>query len=160
MEDKSPLLYPNSPSKINKMISRAVIGALVIIALGIGVFLFWSFQSEQVLDIKNAPIPTRSIREHPTAGGVVILDVDYCKKVDIKGRIRTSLVSSTREVFLPMADEAGPKGCKHTDVPVLLPKDIPPDTYKIKFRVTYDLNPVKRGIVQEFESQGFQIVAM
>jgi hypothetical protein len=145
------------PNNTTKFLNWLVGGALVVVAIGLAIILDWSFANENVLVVKNSPFPVRTIREHPEANGVVILNVDYCKNVDIKGRIRTSFVSETREVFLPLSDENIPKGCETREIPVLIPKDITPDTYKIKFRATYDINPLKRGIVSEFETQEFVV---
>lgn len=140
------------PTPTTKRINKIIVAALVVIAVCLGVIFSWALQSDDVLEIKELPIPTRTIRDHPTAGGVVILNVDYCKKIDVEGNLRTSFVSSTREVFLPVAKERGPKGCSKVELPVLIPKDIPPDTYEIKLRATYDLNPLKKGVVEEFKS--------
>jgi hypothetical protein len=148
---------PDRPTRGNKISNWVAVVALAVIAIGIGIFMSWSFQDEKVLDVKNQPFPARTIREHPTAGGVVFLKVDYCKLQEAKGTLRMSYVSQSREVFLPVVKEQGPKGCMNTELPVLIPQDLPADTYKVKFRVTYDVNPLKKGIVSEFLSQEVKI---
>jgi hypothetical protein len=86
------------------------------------------------------------------------MTVNLCKNTDAVGKVRTSFVSQSREIFLPVSDEKLPKGClNNQEVPVLIPKDLPPDTYKVTFRVTYDLNPVKKSVVNEFESRSFVV---
>lgn len=144
-------------TKTSRIINWFLVIALAIVAVGIGIILKWSFANENVLTIKNSPFPVRTVREHPEANGVVILNVDYCKNIGVNGRIRTSFVSETREVFLPLADENIPKGCQTREIPVLIPKDLLPDTYKIKFRATYDVNPLKKAIVSEFETKEFRV---
>jgi len=146
-------LEGDRPSKKSKLVNKAIVAALVVSMLALFVILRWAVADETPLEIKNSPFPTRTIREHPTAGGVIIMTADYCKHTNATGRLRVSFVSSSREIFQPVVDERGPKGCNKTEFPVLIPKDIPPDTYKVKFRATYDLNPLKRNITQEFESQ-------
>ena len=148
---------PAHPSPRSKFVNYVVVAALVVIAIGLGVIFKWAAANENVLEVRNEPFPVRTIREHPTAGGVVLLNVDICKNTDIKGSVRTSFVSQTREVFLPLSEESIPKGCLQREIPVLLPKDLLPDTYKVKFRVTYDLNPLKKNIVDEFESKEFVV---
>jgi hypothetical protein len=148
---------PDKPTKNAKRINMVIAASLVVIAIGVGVFLSWGFQSTDVLSVNKLPIPTRTIRDHPTAGGVVILNIDYCKKMDVEGNLRISYVSSTREVFLPLTKERAPKGCQKTEVPVLIPKDLPPDTYEIKLRATYDVNPLKKNITDEFKSSSFVV---
>lgn len=139
-------------SKNSKLITRLVIGALLVIAIGIGTLLYWAAENTDVLKVKTNPIPTRTIRDHPTAGGVVILNVNYCKNSDVVGTLRTSFVSESREVFLPLGEERTPKGCHDIELPVLIPKDMPADTYKVKLRATYDVNPVKKNIVIDYFS--------
>lgn len=130
--------------------------ALVIIALGLLTVSYWLLAPSDVLEIKNAPVPIRTIREHPTAEGVVILNVDYCKKVGATGQVRVSFVSQSREIFLPIAvDKAEPK-CEKVEVPVLIPHDTPSDTYIIRYYITYKVNPL-RSTIEQFDSQEFHV---
>lgn len=146
------------PSRFSKLTNILAALALLLAAFAVGLYLYWSFADENVLQVNNSPFPVRTIRQHPTAAGVVILTVDLCKRADLKGTTRTSFVSDSREVFLPMSEEKLPKGCiKNQEVPVLIPKDIAPGTYKIKFRTTYDINPIKRNIANEFETRTFVV---
>lgn len=143
----------NGQSLKDNVLTKFAFVALLLIGLAIGLMFYWGTQNGPVIDVKNAPFPTRTIREHPTAGGVVILSVDYCKTREIEGDLRISFVSPSREIFLPITRERGPKGCNKSEVPILIPKDIPADTYKIKFRILYDINPLKQNVEESFESQ-------
>lgn len=145
------------PSKSTKWFNRAGLIALLIIAAILLVIFRWSFQDTQVLTVKNAPFPVRTIRQHLQDNGVVILSADFCKNSDVTGQLRMSFVSDSREVFLPEAQERGKKGCQQTEVPVIIPKDLAPDDYKIKFRIAYDVNPLKKNVMTEFESQKFTV---
>lgn len=145
------------PSRRTKIFNKLAVAALVIIALGVGIFLRWSFQDENIVDVKNQPFPTRTIREHPTGGGVVFVTIDYCKYYEAEGRLRISFVSQTREVFLPQVDERMHKGCNVVEIPVSIPNDIPSDEYRIRFRTVYDLNPLKRAVPDEFISRPVEI---
>ncbi len=145
------------PSKSSKWLNRFILLALLIIAIGLGVIFRWSFEDTNVLVVKNSPFPVRTIRAHLQDNGVVILNADYCKNLDITGKLRMSFVSTSREVFLPLADERGPKGCNKVDIPVIIPKDLIPDTYKVKFHVIYDINPLKQNIASDFESKEFTV---
>lgn len=148
-EMKSP---PQTQS--NRLMNYVNYVILIILALATGLFLYWSFQSEDVLQVKNDPFPVRTIREHPTADGVVILKVDFCKKTSAIGKVQTSFVSQSRAIPLPVGEDRGPKGCSEVEVPVLIPHDTPGDTYKVKFRAEYQINPLKTTTI-EFESQPF-----
>lgn len=140
----------------NKLVNYVIYAVLIILATATGLFLYWIFQSKDVLQVHNAPFPVRTIREHPTADGVVILSVDYCKKTEVTGRLRMSFVSQSREIFLPVIDEPGEPGCTKTEFPVLIPHETPADTYKVKFHVDYEINPLKTVAV-EFESEPFVV---
>lgn len=153
------IVAPIPLTKKSRVINKVIIAGLLIASIGLGLLLMWSLQGNKVLEIHNAPFPIRTIREHPTADGVVILNVDYCKLQDAQGRVRTSYVSNSREIFLPLADERIPKGCHQGEYPVLIPINTPPDTYRIKFRIVYDVNPLKREVIEEFESAPFEVVA-
>jgi hypothetical protein len=153
-----PSVLDESPvTRGKKVVNWIVVACLFIIAIGIGIFLRWSFQSEQVLQVNNEPFPIRSVAPVIQGGDVVILNVDFCKNQAVNGQLRISFVSSTREVFLPISNETGEKRCQQTEFPLIVPKDIPNDTYRVKFRATYELNPLKKGIVEEFESKPFKV---
>lgn len=165
-QSHKPILIEDDPNLPLPVSSRSRLGtkvvflALAIIASSIGVFAYWAVQANEPLEITNSPFPVRIIRQDSAPDGVLILTVDYCKTSDLSGRIRTSFVSSSRETFLPISEEHLPKGCnRNVEVPVIIPKDLAPDTYRIKFRTTYNINPIKSSVVREFESRPFTISA-
>lgn len=148
-------MISESPKR-QKIISRLLVTGVLLIAAGVALITYWTLQSDNVLVVHNSPFPTRIIKDDK-GSGVVILSTDYCKNVDINGKVRVSFVSPTREVFLPISDEKQEAGCRKVDVPVVIPKDLLPDTYKIKFRATYNINPFKSAVISEFESKTFKV---
>jgi hypothetical protein len=130
---------------------------LALIALSLAVLLYWLVSPSDVLEVKNAPVPVRTIREHPTAAGVVILKIDYCKKLSSSGDVRISFVSSSREIFLPRSRDRQAPVCEIREVPIIIPEDISQGEYHVHFRATYRVNPLKQT-VEEFDSQPFEIV--
>lgn len=142
-----------SPQKASRI---AIVVGMVIIAVAVINFVYWSTSSGDVLEMKSKTIPVRTIREHPTADGVVILQPDYCKKVATTGRVRTSFVANTREEFLPISYERLSPGCYNKELPVLIPRELIPGKYKIKFRIEYQVNPIKR-VVEEFTTEEFEV---
>lgn len=149
---------PAHPTKSMKVANYVIAVALVVIALSLGVFLKWSFADTSVLEVRNSPFPARIVPDTSgKTGGIVFLNADYCKNSSLEGTIRISYVSASREVFLPITPEKLPKGCDNSEVPVIVPKDLAADTYKIKFRVTYDINPIKQDVITDFESQPFKV---
>lgn len=164
MTEHTPILIeddPNIPQPVpqkSKTSTKVVYSALAVIAAVIVIFAYWTIQPSDPLQITNSPFPVRTVHQASSSDNILILTVDYCKKDDATGTVRTSFVSNSREVFLPLGKEQMSTGCKHNvEVPVLIPKDLPADTYKIKFRTSYDINPLKRGIVQDFESRPFTV---
>lgn len=134
-----------------------IMAGLSLAILAVAVFFYWSVSGNQVLDVKNDPFPVRTIRESPTAGGVVILHVNFCKLVAVDGKLRMSFLNHTHEVFLPLTRERSDVGCQNTELPVLIPTELPPGEYRIKFRVGYQVNPIKR-VIEEYHSKPFEVV--
>lgn len=143
---------PPEESKFSKNINRAITLALIAIGLGIAVLFYWGIQNDKVITLNEEPFPTRTIRDHPTAGGVVFLTTNMCKSNSVVGEMRLSFVSKTTEVFLPLDKEDKKKGCYNEELAVLIPNDIVPDTYRVKMRVAYDINPLKQDVTQIFYS--------
>ena len=143
-----------SPKKY-KITNLVVYAALLMVAVSLFVLFKWSFASTNVLDVKNDPFPVRIINNDTDPTAIVVLNVDFCKNIDVTGKLRTSFVSATREIFLPEADEVRSTGCTTTENPVIVPKGTPADRYRIKFETTYNINPLKRGVINTFESKEF-----
>jgi hypothetical protein len=68
-----------------------------------------------------------------------------------------SFVSDKTEIFFPVVKERSLRECKTIDAPVILPPQITPGTYHLKFRVTYQVNPLK-SVVITWESENFEVV--
>lgn len=158
-------MIPEEAKKQNKQVKWATYFAVFLLVLGFFSatrFLTWQYAPDDVLEVKNHPVPVRTIRETAHPDGIVILLVDFCKKINVTGRTRVSFVSETREVFLPMSEDKAEASCNFgrndpIEIPIIIPKDLPPDRYKIHFRVTYNINPVKKNILEEFDSLEFDV---
>lgn len=148
------MLHAQEPK--NKIANWIAFISLGIVAIAIGIFLYWSTQGSKILEVKEIPIPIRTIKDPSKDSLIVILNVNYCKYRDIDGNLRMSFISDTREVFLPLVRERGDQGCKQSELPVVIPKDLAPDTYKVKFRVVYEVNPIKT-VVNEFVTKEFTV---
>jgi hypothetical protein len=144
-------------TKGERRVHKLVYVALFIIAACIGLLTLWSFQPENILEIRNSPFPTRTLTGEPNTSQVVVMSADYCKTYEIEGRLRMSFKSKTREIFLPETSEDTAKGCVQTEIAVFLPKDLPPDRYRVHFSATYNLNPLKKNVTQEFDSAEFDV---
>lgn len=145
------------PTKTTRVVNRFAVLSLLVITVVLGIMLSWSFEAQNPLVIKNSPFPTRSIPPNASAD-VVVIDVDYCKNTDKQASVRTSYVGSTREIFMPLVKEQYDKGCYTESIPILIPSSLPPDTYKLRFVATYNINPLKQNVQVIFESQEFTII--
>lgn len=146
------------PSPTSKKLNFIAIVALAMTAIGLGIYFNWAFANEDVLQIKTDPIPAKVIAYGDSDNGAVLLDVDFCKTSSTEGQLRTSFVSQSREIFLPIQPEKSGKGCNKAQFPVIIPEDLPSDTYQVRLRTTYNLNPLKQIVVEEYKSTPFKIV--
>jgi len=144
-------------TKAAKAINLGILFAFITIALGMSVLLCWSLASDKVLDVRNDPFPVRVIDNHTDANDVIILSVDLCKTSDIRGTLRTSFINNNKEIFLPEIKESLAEGCFVREIPVIIPDGLQAGMYKIKFVTTYDINPIKKNVVNEFDSQEFLV---
>lgn len=146
-----------------RMVTVIAVVLSVVVLIATATVGRWAVQGRDVLEIKNDPVPVRTIRDHPEADGVVILKVDYCKKLSVTGKVRASFRGTSREIFLPPAEDKQQANCNNgtgnpIEIPVLIPADITPGHYSIHFRIDYKVNPLK-NTVEEFDSQEFEITA-
>ena len=149
---------PTHPTKSTKLANKFFAVALLTIAIAVGFFLYWSLQPTDVLEVKNSPFPAR-VEPDPSGrtGGTIYLKINYCKNTDLHGEVRTSFLSESREQFSPIVTEKIKRGCANTEFPVIIPTNLSEDVYIIKFRATYDVNPLKKNIDILFESQPVDI---
>lgn len=145
------------PNKKTRLANRVAFLSLGIVGIAVIIFTFWGIQSKEVITVNNSPFPTRIENKTANTDGTIYVKIDECKKYDKVGELRVSFISESREIFLPIDQEKLPKGCSDTEYPIKIPKDIIPDTYSIKFRVTYDINPIKQDVTQIFMTQKFKI---
>lgn len=129
---------------MNTRLTQFLLYLLVaIFAIAVGIILYWEYQPTDILDIKSLITVEPPIAH---SGSPIVLTLSYCKNRNASGTVRTSFVGNAIEIFQPMAAEAQSPGC-HTDTkaPILLPPAtvVPPGMYKIKFNITYRVNPLK-----------------
>lgn len=155
-QSQTEMNVPEHPSTASKVGNYFLYVALGVVGVAVAIVLLWLFAPNDVLKVNNSPVPVRTIREHPTADGVIILKVDFCKNTDAVGRVRTSFTSPSREIFLPVGEDKQAAGCEVREVPILIPHEIPGGKYKVKFRIDYEVNPIKT-VTEEFESLEFEV---
>lgn len=143
------------PRKL-KLANYAIIALFILVISIGGLFIYWTLSSSEVLVLKNLPFPAQTVPATAATDGLIELKVDYCKKVNATGIVRISFVSNAREVFLPIAPDKQPAQCLNTNIPIIIPKDLPPDTYHIHFHVVYKVNPLKTT-TQDFDSKSFTV---
>jgi hypothetical protein len=135
--------------------SVAIVAALACVAVGL--IVFWSLAPDQVIEIKHLPVPV--ITKTVSSDQVMIQRYDLCKVADARGKVERTLVSSVAAVALPTITDTLNEGCiQDAAVPTLLPPQARPDRYRLHYKVTYTLNPLKT-VVQEWDSEPFQVIA-
>ncbi len=135
-------------------------GALLLTALAVGLFLFWSYQTPEVLKVHNSPVPVFP-PEVQAGTSAVFLDIDYCKNYSLHGKVYVNLIGQTTgaKIAVVWPVDKAPTGCNHLkQVPVLIPPQTPTDTYTVTFLITYgNINPIKEAEPTEFTSQSFKV---
>jgi hypothetical protein len=148
--------HPNFKERFAHIVVWVILAVACLVILRL---VTWGTAPTDVIEVKNAPVPVRTIRPVAQADGVVFLDVDFCKKTDAVGRLRMSFVNErrSREVFTPVAEERQKAACERRELAIAIPHDISTDTYHVHFRIEYQLNPLKR-VVEEFDSKDFKVI--
>lgn len=149
---------PPKPTQTTRVINKLIYLALITVSIALGIMIYWSLATDTPLEVKNSPFPARVVAD-PTGetGGTVYLKAVYCKNTDAIGTARISFLSKSREQFIPLVEEKEKQGCGEREFPVIIPTNLSEDEYRIRFRVLYDLNPLKKQIPVEFESQPVNI---
>jgi hypothetical protein len=144
------------PTTKERLAHRIVWCILAMSFFCMGVLVYWAVSNNDVLEVKNSPVPVRTITPNPTADGVVFLKIAYCKKVKAEGKVRLSFVNQSREVFVPISIDRQDPVCKTAEIPITIPHEIVPAEYHIHFRITYQVNPLK-VVTEEFDSLPFKV---
>jgi hypothetical protein len=148
--------YRRLPLK-TRIINGSLFFALGLASVGIGFMVYWSLTGKDVLTVTNAPLPVKP--KVVKSEERIVLDVSFCKQVNAPGRVIRRLVSDRTELLAPTVNESVGAGCyEHLPVPIPIPPQTPPGRYHVNYRITYDTNPLHRGIVEEFNSQEFDVV--
>lgn len=140
--------------KQNKILKWLGYTSLFIIAVGIGLVLYWLNAPEDVLHL-NKPI----VVQPPTtsAESTVYMDFDYCKTQAVSGTFSRRIFSDRQEVLNQTGvPENTPSGCVHVQQPLLLPRTIEAGTYRVKYVINYQLNPLK-SVSQTLISEPFTV---
>lgn len=122
----------------------------------IGIVFYWYIVPYSILEIKNSPVPV--VPKEVNGLRYVTAIFDYCKNVEVEGKIEIALVSDKTKLELPSSHETTKKGCKSDfEVPLPIPPHASTDTYHYHYIVTYKPNPL-RTIVVEFDTEAFKVI--
>lgn len=135
-------------------IYRAIMLLFGIAAVMVMILVYWRVAPYDVLQI-HGKIPVR-----PTTlnqGDALIQTFNYCKTMESTGIIERQLVSTTRVIILPTQRDEGHKFCGTIDVPLVLPNPMASDTYRVHYKITYDVNPVRSQEI-EFYTEPFTVL--
>lgn len=136
-------------------IAKAIIyTTLAVLVIGASTLVYWTFEADDVLTVKNQPVPVRPKEINPEA--TVILSPNVCKNLPVPGIIRRTLVSKSSKILLPDYYNNFPVGCNNRDLAVIIPGQTPDDVYHLEFDVTYVINPLKT-VVEHWYTQDFTV---
>lgn len=131
-------------------------GVLILASAIVSVLVYWSLQRGPVLEMNTAIHVVRPPLKLSAGNDFLAVNFDYCKLIGADGTVRTSFVSDKTEIFLPAATDHSPKLCSTVQVPVSIPPQLVPDTYRIKYHVVYQINPV-RSSTEDYYSEPFEV---
>lgn len=137
---------------------RKLLNIIAFITLGLSFFLvlvvgFWLLYPYNPLVITKSPMPV--FPHKVRAGESIMLQVDYCKNVDLPTSVSRSFVDEIIYVA-PSITTNNPVGCHSIKANVSIPEGLPPQMYKIVQRYHYHVNPI-RTVEIVSESEMFEI---
>lgn len=119
--------------------------ALLLAAIVVGTAIYWLNQPEEVIHL-NSPI-TIQPPEAPVESKVYV-GLDYCKLQSADGIFSRRIVSDRQEIINQTGiPEHSKSGCVKSQQELLLPKQAEAGTYRIKYVINYQLNPLKSVMV-------------
>lgn len=148
----APTPKPTRGARVLRSILYGIMCLAVIMGL---VFLFWSVQSSNVLEVKNSPFPVRP----PVVSNsdAIFVRISYCKHSSAKGAVVARLIGKRSIIRLPWPEDTQAARCFDQEVPIPIPAYATDDVYYFQFDVTYQVNPIKTQTVtmrsQEFTVQ-------
>ncbi len=116
-----------------------VAGIIIATAIAlIGIVTFWSVYPYKPLEINKVSIKT----EEAKRGEIFIYELDYCKKgsdqVHISRKFIDGVVYSVPEVYT-----TNQKGCRVSNIGILIPESLPSGEYRLELDYTYKVNPIR-----------------
>lgn len=124
------------------------------------VLLYWMLWPYPLpLVVKNYSFTTPLHVETPTvhAGDVLAFDFDYCKNVDVPGKVYRTFIDGQTVGMVPK-DGNLPVGCNNTvSRGTVIPDTIEPGRYFLVVEVDYQVNPI-RTIAVKYATEYFQVV--
>lgn len=144
--------------KIWIIILPFVVYTICLIAAGlVSILIYWSLESTEVLDVKNATVTQTpkatvydGLKVRPDIAKPdekVFISLDYCKLKSVHGDVIARLVGEEFITRLTWPNDSSPAGCVINDVGITIPKKIDSDIYYVEFQVEYHINPQKTTTV-------------
>lgn len=122
-------------NKLIYIVSGLIIAAAITL---VGLITLWSVYPYKPLKIKSISVMTREV----SRGEVFIYELDYCKtgnhQVQISRRFVDGVVYSVPEIYT-----INPKGCKVSNIGLLIPESLPSGEYRLEINYSYKVNPIR-----------------
>lgn len=126
---------------------------LVVMFIGTGLTLTWVFFPYTPLTLNALPT-VDPLEAH--AGNLVLVEMNYCEPENITYEVRWTIVGKFR-YDLPITGGSLDSGCHVEMKAVVIPREMPPDLYRLEMDFTYHMNPL-RMITVSTQTNTFRVV--
>lgn len=116
------------------------VSAFVAAFAALAVFVYWTVEPKNVIEVVNQPVPVRPDTISPEA--TVIVSPTFCKYLNKPAKVERFLISDSARIPLPVYPNNLPRGCKTYDLPVVIPAFVTDDVYHLEYNTTYQINPI------------------
>lgn len=140
------------------MIRTPHIFGIITLALSFGfifMLFFWSTYDYDPLQFETEPIPT--YQQEVIAGQPIVIHFEYCKTVGAPEDLEVKLVGRDIAVELPRQAGNTPKGCRESNVVILIPNETKAGVYYIQYKNIYKVNPIRR-VEESFRTVDFTVI--
>lgn len=154
IEDTKPH-EPSHKDRILTKLSFVIIGFAVAF---ITTLAYWSFQPDRIASQDGMIISF--VENEAYAGQVLKVKLTYCKEIDGPVQFTRSFISKSTEVNNPALTDVTGKGCikdRIVDVPV--PEQAATGSYRLKYHLTAQVNPLKT-VNEDYYSEEIKIIGI
>ncbi len=91
------------------------------------------------------------------AGQPLIYTANYCRRMDGPGTVSRTLNDGLVYVLSESPVLNANQGCKAQDIKIIVPKDVPSETYTMHIKATFKVNALRNYVV-EVDTEPFDVI--